>query len=86
MYWVYVLKSKKNASLYIEMTNDFQRRLGEHNNGSSPSTKRYIPWACIYAEGFSSFEDAEAREKNLKYFGKAYGQLKRRIRASLATA
>lgn len=71
MYYIYVLKSVLNSSLYIGITNNLERRLKEHNDGDSLYTKKYRPWVCIYIEGYFSEEDAKTREKNLKYFGKA---------------
>lgn len=47
------------------------------------SAKKDIPWNLIYYESFVSLEDAKIREKSLKYFGKAYVQLKLRIKNSL---
>ena len=86
MYWVYIIKSKHNGSLYIGSTPDLEKRIKEHNEGKFRSTKRYVPWVLIYTEGYFSKEDASLREKNLKYFGKAYAQLKRRIKNSLQGA
>jgi len=86
MYWVYIIKSKKNGSLYIGSTSNLGKRIKEHNEGKSRSTKRYIPWVPVYIEGYFSKEEALLREKNLKYFGKVYSQLKRRIRNSLQNA
>jgi len=86
MYWVYIIKSKQNNSLYIGTTPNLEERIKEHNKGKSQSTKRYIPWVLIYTEGYFSKEDALLREKNLKYFGKVYAQLKRRIKKSLQGA
>ncbi|MFA4833931.1 MAG: GIY-YIG nuclease family protein [Patescibacteria group bacterium] len=86
MYWVYIIKSKKNSSLYIGSTSNLKKRLEEHNESKSFSTKRYIPWVPVYIEGYFSKEEALLREKNLKYFGKVYSQLKRRIRKSLQSA
>lgn len=83
MHYVYILKSAKNNSLYIGITNNLSRRITEHNKGKNISTKRYLPWVCIYFEGYFSENDAKARENNLKIFGKAYGQLKGRIKNSL---
>lgn len=83
MYFVYILKSKKNDSLYIGFTKNLNKRIDQHNNGENISTKKNIPWGCIYFEGYFSKEDAMVREDNLKIFGKAYGQLKRRIKNSL---
>ncbi len=83
MYHVYILKSKKDNSLYVGYTNDVQRRLQEHNKGQVAYTKDHVPWDLVYYEAFASLEDAKQREKGLKYFGKAFGQLKRRIKNSL---
>jgi putative endonuclease len=83
MYHVYLLKSEKNNSLYIGYTNDIQRRLEEHNTGLVGHTKKYLPWNLIYYESYLSLDDAKKREKSLKYFGKAYTSLKKRITLSL---
>jgi putative endonuclease len=85
MYYVYLLKSKKDNSLYIGYTNNIKRRLQEHNEGKVRSTRDNITWEVIYYEAFISLEDARKRERSLKYFGKAYGQLKGRINKSLNT-
>ena len=55
----------------------------EHNKGLVKYTLNRKPWEIIYYEAFASIEDARAREKSLKYFGKACGQLKHRIANSL---
>lgn len=83
MYHVYLLKSQKNNSLYIGYTKNMERRLKEHNAGLVEYTKKYLPWTLIYYESYISLEDAKKREKSLKYFGKAYSQLKNRIATSL---
>lgn len=83
MYYVYILKSLKDHSLYIGYTNNIERRFFEHNSGQSTYTKSRCPWIVVYYEAFKNLEDAKKREKALKYFGKAYGQLKGRIKASL---
>jgi len=83
MYYVYLLKSKKNGSLYIGYTKNIEERLKSHNNRLVEYTSKYKPWELIYYESFLSLEDAKKREKSLKYFGKAYGQLKSRIKNSL---
>ncbi len=83
MYYVYLLKSKKNGSLYIGYTKNIKKRLKEHNSGVVGYTSKHKPWKLIYYESFLSLEDAKKREKSLKYFGKAYSQLKNRIKNSL---
>jgi len=86
MHYVYIIKSKKNGAIYTGITKNVVKRIEEHNSGKNLSTKRYIPWVCIYIEGYFSEDDAVRREMNLKYLGKAYGQLKGRIRNSLRDA
>jgi len=83
MYYVYILKSKIRRVLYIGYTDNVNKRLKEHNDGRSFTTKKYRPWELIYLEGYRSQEDAKDREKKLKQYGKVYSQLKRRIKRSL---
>ena len=83
MYYVYLLKSEKDSTLYIGYTNNIERRLRNHNKGLVKYTQNRRPWKLVYYETFVAIKDARARKKALKYFGKAYGQLKRRIRHSL---
>ena len=83
MFYVYIIKSRKTGEIYIGFTNNLKRRIEEHNQGNSISTKSNSPWELIYFEGYKSEKDAILREKGLKYFGRALGQLKRRIKNSL---
>lgn len=78
-YYVYLIRSKKDKSLYFGFTTDLKNRLKRHNKGLEKSTKFKIPWELIYFESFKDQKLATQREHNLKYFGKAWGQLKRRI-------
>jgi putative endonuclease len=80
---VYLLRSLKNNSLYIGSTDNLMRRIREHNAGLSKSTKRYVPWKCVYFEGYAAEKDAYEREAQLKVGGNAMGQLKRRLRHTL---
>lgn len=83
MFYVYILKSKKDNKLYIGWTKDLKRRVGEHNNGEVFSTKSRRPFELKYYEAFSKESDAKEREFSLKKDGKALAQLKRRITNSL---
>jgi len=83
MFYVYILKSEKDKKLYIGYTNDFQRRIREHNEGKVLSTKPRRPLELIYFEGYKSEKDARQREKNLKLYSNAYYQLLKRIKNSL---
>lgn len=79
MYYVYIIKSKRDNSLYTGFTNDLDRRISEHNKGCQISTKNKIPFDLIYYEWCLNKDDAIRREKYLKSgVGKKYiyGRLK----------
>lgn len=65
-YYTYVLESMKDGKLYIGSTNNLRRRLNEHNNGKSVSTKYRRPFKLVYFEVFASFAEARGREKLFK--------------------
>ena len=83
MYYVYILKSKKDERLYTGSTNDLRRRLSKHNSGEVPSTKPRRPFVLRYYEAYYNEGDARRREAALKKDGKALGQLKKRIHESI---
>jgi len=83
MFYLYILKSKKDSDLYIGSTNNLERRLVEHNSGKNSSTKSRIPFDLIYFEGYKSESDARKRKAMLKLRGQALSQLKKRLKDSL---
>ena len=66
MFYTYILESKRFKRFYIGYTDDLKRRVKEHNDGKSISTKPYIPWVLIYYEACLNKKDAIRREKYLK--------------------
>jgi putative endonuclease len=67
MYYVYVLESLVDKSLYIGFTPDSPfNRLIKHNSGVVYYTKRKKPWRIIYFEAYCIESDATGREKFLK--------------------
>ena len=66
MYYVYVLRSKKDDNYYIGYTGDLNRRIAEHNQGISKSTAHRRPLELVYYEACRSSKDAMHREKYLK--------------------
>ena len=66
-YFVYILTSGINGTLYIGVTNNMERRLYEHiNNLVDGFTKQYGVYALVYFEETNSIEAAITREKQLK--------------------
>lgn len=65
-HYVYILRSKKNSSLYIGYTTNLRKRFKQHNSGESLATKPFRPYALIFYEAFLNRIDAKNREKYLK--------------------
>ncbi|HOW60936.1 MAG TPA: GIY-YIG nuclease family protein [Candidatus Moranbacteria bacterium] len=83
MFYVYIIKSKKDGDLYTGSTNNLIKRFSEHNKGLCKSTKCRVPFKLVYYEAYVSQKDARTREHNLKLRANALSQLKRRIKNSL---
>lgn len=83
MFYVYILKSKKDNNLYTGSTSNLRKRFYEHNSGKVFSTKSRRPFELIYYEAYKTEKDARNRESNLKLRSKAFVQLKKRIKESL---
>jgi len=66
MFYTYFLYSEKYDETYIGFTSDLRKRIIEHNNGLTPSTRRYKPWKLIYYEACLEEKDAKRREGYLK--------------------
>ena len=65
MYYVYVLKDK-NGKFYKGLTNNLERRLKEHRNGSTITTRKMENVEITYTEEFETFDEARKRELYLK--------------------
>ena len=72
-YIVYYLYSKKINKFYIGKTNNLQRRLFEHNNGSEKYTQKGTPWElvnyiiCDEDSNATIIENKLKKAKNPKY-------------------
>jgi len=66
-YAVYILASKRHGTLYIGVTNNVSKRLGEHQSGhGSKFVRDYKLNMLVHMEVFEDSRDAIAREKQLK--------------------
>lgn len=66
MFYLYVLKSEKDSTLYIGKTNNVQRRLAEHNSGKTQSLKSKIPLVLLETVACASEIEARRLEKEYK--------------------
>jgi putative endonuclease len=72
-YYVYILASKRNGTLYIGVTNDLVRRIWEHREGLVEGfTKKYRVKILVYYEKTENVENAIIREKQLKKWNRSW--------------
>jgi putative endonuclease len=66
-YYVYILASKKNGTLYIGVTSDLKKRIYEHRSHLIKGfTEKYNVTKLVYFEQVTLAESAIKREKQLK--------------------
>jgi putative endonuclease len=66
-FYVYILASRRNGTLYIGMTDDLPKRVWQHREGIVPGfTKKYGVKMLVWAEEHDSRESAFLRERQLK--------------------
>ncbi len=66
IHYIYILKSLDYEKTYVGITNDLKRRLSEHNSGNSIYTGKFKPWKIVYAEEYSTIQEARRKEKYFK--------------------
>jgi putative endonuclease len=73
LYYVYIMTSRRNGTVYIGVTNDIQRRTWEHRNGHADGfTKKYNIRILVWYELHEDINAAIAREKQLKGWNRAW--------------
>ena len=70
-YYTYILQCS-DLSYYVGVTNDLDRRISEHNNDENRSSYTFSrrPVVIKYYEHFMDINQAIAREKQLKGWGR----------------
>jgi putative endonuclease len=67
LYFVYIVASKKNGTIYIGVTNNLSRRIYEHKNKLIEGfTKQHKVDKLVYMEEYKDVDLAIKREKQLK--------------------
>ena len=65
--WCLYLVKCSDGTLYTGITNDLQRRLGQHNNGTaSRYTRSRLPVKLVYREGCRDKSGALKKEHRVK--------------------
>jgi putative endonuclease len=72
-FFVYILASRRNGTLYIGMTDDLIRRVWEHRIGAVPGfTRKYGVKRLVWFEVHESRETAFLRERQLKKWNRVW--------------
>ena len=72
-FFVYVLASRRNGTLYIGMTDDLVKRTWQHRNGVVPGfTKQYQVKMLVWYEAHETRESALTRERQMKRWNRAW--------------
>ena len=72
-YFVYILASKQNGTLYVGVTSDLLRRIYEHKNDLVEGfTKKYSVHNLVYFEQIPDIKVAIQREKQIKKWNRQW--------------
>ena len=72
-YYVYLLASRKNGTLYLGVTRDLTRRVYEHKRKVAPGfTARYDVDRLVWFECYDDPQTAIEREKEIKKWRRAW--------------
>ena len=72
-YYVYILTSRRNGTLYIGVTNNLARRTYEHReNLVEGFTKKYGVHRLVHFEEHADIRAAIQREKNMKHWKRSW--------------
>jgi putative endonuclease len=72
-FYVYILASERNGTLYVGVTNDLVRRVSEHRLGVVEGfSKKYGVKDLVYFEVLDDPENAIQREKHIKKWNRAW--------------
>lgn len=66
-FYIYVVASKRNGTIYIGMTNNLKSRIVQHKESLIPGfTQRYKVNMLVYFKEYNDVRDAITRETQIK--------------------
>ena len=72
-YFVYIVASGRNGTIYVGVTSDLPRRISEHRNGEIKGfTSRYGVKQLVWYEAHDDVTAAIQREKTIKHWSRAW--------------
>ena len=72
-FWVYILASQRNGTLYVGHTDDLAHRIWQHRESQTPGfTSKYGVTMLVWMEPHRTREDAKLRERQLKKWNRAW--------------
>jgi putative endonuclease len=72
-FFVYMLASKRNGTLYVGMTDDLVKRIWQHRNGVLAGfTQRYGVKTLVWYEAHESRDSAFSRERQIKKWNRIW--------------
>jgi putative endonuclease len=72
-FYVYIVASQRNGTIYIGMTDDLARRIHEHKIKLNPGfTDRYGCHRLVWYETYDTRESAFQRERRLKEWRRSW--------------
>jgi len=73
IFYVYILASQRNGTLYVGVTGDLARRIYEHREGLIEGfTSRYGVKTLVWYEDFPTADEAITSEKRIKRWRRAW--------------
>ena len=73
LFYVYILASQRNGTLYVGVTSNLTQRLWQHRNGQVEGfTKKYGVKCLVYFELHETAIEAFTREKQIKKWNRAW--------------
>jgi putative endonuclease len=72
-FYVYMMASRRNGTLYCGVTNELVRRVAEHRKGMAKGfTAKYGVTRLVWFEQHSDINEAILREKRIKKWNRAW--------------